>query len=431
MNLNALKAYSDRRLIALVLLGISSGLPLVLTMSTLSLWLAETKVDMATIGAFALVGLPYSFKFLWAPLFDHVHVPFLTHTFGQRRSWILVTQICLALAIYALGQIDPRTDLLAMSMLAVAVAFFSASQDVVVDAFRIEILDAKTSGFGAGVFVFGYRIGMIISSAGALYLAEYLAWNVVYAIMAACIGIGFVTTLLCSEPVKRVEALDHKSLSFPERLYNITAGPFVDFTKRHPKWLLILFFIVFYKLGDAFLGHMLPPFYLQLGFTKSEIASVTKVFGLIATILGGFAGGFVVYRLGILRGLFFAGFFQIFANLAFIVLALKGHSVPYLMGAIAVENFMMGMTGSVFVAYLSSLCSLEFTATQYALLSALASTGRTFFSSGAGVLAKVTSWPVFFLVSASIAIPALFALLWLMRSSPNSETKLNTVESPS
>jgi PAT family beta-lactamase induction signal transducer AmpG len=278
------------------------------------------------------------------------------------------------------------------------------------------------------MIVFGYRVGMIISSAGALYLAVALPWSVVYAVMSLCVSIGIVTTLICKEPRKRIRGEDSANTALGERVYQMIVGPFVDFMKK-PQWLLILFFIIFYKLGDAFLGHMLPPFYLELGFTKTEIASVTKVFGLGATLLGGFAGGMLVYRIGMFRALLVCGVLQVVSNLAFIFLAYEGHSVPFLMGAIGAENFSTGMGGAAFVAYLSSLCSLNFTASQYALLSALASTGRTFFSAGAGVLAKATSWPVFFVASAAIAIPAIVALLWLMRRTPRSETNLDAVES--
>jgi PAT family beta-lactamase induction signal transducer AmpG len=429
VNLTALKVYRDPRLIAIAFLGVSSGLPLALTMSTLSLWLAESGVNRATIGAFALVGLPYSIKFLWAPIIDHVRLPLLTKIFGQRRGWMLLTQILLAVSVYFMGQVDPRTNIGLMSMLAVAVTFFSASQDVVIDAFRIEVLDEKSYGAGAAMIVFGYRVGMIISSAGALFLAASLSWDVVYALMALCLSFGVITTLLCREPKRRMERalIKHK---LGVRVYQMIVGPFVDFIKK-PQWMLILFFIVFYKLGDAFLGNMLSPFYLDMGFSKTEIASVTKVFGLGATLLGGFAGGVLVYRFGMLRALLICGVLQVLSNLVFVGLAYEGHSVPALMAAIGAENFSSGMGGAAFVAYLSSLCSLSFTASQYALLSALASTGRTFFSAGAGILAEATSWPIFFVVSAAIAVPGIFALLWLMRSTPRDDTNLDAVESAS
>lgn len=429
MKLSALKVYADRRLLAIILLGISSGIPLALNLSTLAQWFTESHVDVATIGFFALVGLPYSLKFLWAPFIDQIRIPFLGAYFGQRRSWMLLTQFLLACSIYIMGQLDPGSQLGMLSIVGIAVAFFSASQDIVIDAFRIEILDTESYGAGAAAITFGYRVGMIISTAGALYLANVFPWSVVYAIMGMCIAIGVVTVLLCKEPTKRRDPV-FVSHSFSEKMVAMVVNPLVDFMKK-PQWALILFFIIFYKLGDAFLGHMLPPFYKDLGFTRTEIASVTKVFGLLMTLAGGFAGGVLVYRLGMMRALLICGVIQIGASLSFILLAFEGHSIPFLIGAIGAENFTLGMGGVAFVAYLSSLCSAQFTASQYALLSALGSSGRTFFSAGAGVVAKETSWPVFFLVSAAIAVPAICALIWLMRRTPQPETTLDAVGSPS
>lgn len=426
-SLSSFKLFFQWRLISVLLLGISSGLPLALTMGTLSLWLAESGINKSTIGAFALVGLPYSIKFLWAPVIDHLSIPYLGKLFGKRRSWMLLTQVCLAASLYGIGQIDPMSNIGLLSGFAFLVSFFSASQDVVIDAFRIEILDEKAYAAGAAMIVLGYRLGLLISSAGALFLASVLPWETVYAIMALCVSIGMVTVLLSKEPVVLIK---EQSGSLMQRIKHMTAGPLLDFIKK-PQWSIILAFIVFFKLGDAFLGNMLNPFYLDMGFSKIEIASVTKVFGLIATILGGFAGGVLVFRKGMLPSLLICGILQLVSNAVFALLAIAGHNIPMLTFTIAFENFASGMGGAALVAYLSSLCSLNFTASQYALLSAIASFGRTFFSAGAGVLAESTTWVIFFLLSSLIAVPGIVTLLVLMRLSIKENKGFEPVETTS
>jgi len=414
VNLSAIKVYLSPRMIAVMMLGVASGLPLALTTSTLSTWMMKSGVNKATIGALALVGLSYSFKFLWAPLVDQMRLPFLGAIFGRRRSWTLFSQVMLALSIFMMGKCDPHESVSLLSILAVCVAFWSATSDIVIDAFRIELLERSSYAAGSAVFVSGYRIGMVISGAGALFLASAFTWEVAYTVMSLCVGIGIVTVLFCPEPSSESLRLKTKR-PFLEHLDHMVVQPLADFIKTKPQWLLILAFIILYKLGDAFLGNMLHPFYVEMGFSLEEIASVTKVFGLVATLLGGFVGGALVFRMGMMRSLLVCGILQILSNLVFIVFTYSGHSVPMLMAAISAENFTTGMGSVAFVAYLSSLCSINFTASQYAILSALATTGRTFFASSAGMLAEHASWSVFFLASGIIALPGIFALLWLMR----------------
>jgi PAT family beta-lactamase induction signal transducer AmpG len=271
---------------------------------------------------------------------------------------------------------------------------------------------------------------MVISGAGALFLASALSWEFAYTVMSLCVGIGIVTILFCPEP-QSAATQDKTHRSFAEHMDRMVVQPLANFVKTQPQWLLILVFVVLYKLGDAFMGNMLHPFYYEMGFSIDEIAGVTKVFGVIPTLVGGFVGGVLVFRVGMFRALLICGILQILANLIFILLAFEGHNVALLMASIGAENFTTGMGSVAFVAYLSSLCSIEFTASQYAILSALGTTGRTFFSSSAGLLAEHSSWPIFFLVSGMIALPGIFVLLWLMRKTPDNETNLDALGSTS
>lgn len=408
-----MRIYFDKRMLSILLLGFSSGLPLALTMGTLTIWLSEDGVSKASIGAFALVGLPYTFKFVWSPLVDQMPIPFLTKILGRRRAWMLFTQAILIVSIIALGQTHPSADPALTAFLALLVAFCSASQDIVIDAYRVDILDEKTYGAGAASTVLGYRISMLVSGAGALYLATFYPWSFVYNAMAALIGIGIITTLLCKEPkFTEKEKTAAQQSSKRAWLHHAIIDPFTNFT-THKNWIIILIFIMLYKLGDAFAGNMSSPFFIETGFSKIEIANITKVFGFIAMIVGIILGNFVVTRLGIIRALFICGLFQMFSNLVFVLQAQMGHDVSILALTIGTENIAGGMGTAALVAYLSTLCNISYSATQYALLSSLTAVGRTFLSSTAGVLAENVSWTMFFIVSTIIALPGMLALLWL------------------
>ncbi len=416
--LAAARVYLDGRVIAILFLGFSSGMPLLLTFSTLSIWLAEEGISKSSIGLFALLATPYSLKFLWAPFIDKLRLPILTRWLGRRRGWAILTQLALVVGIVGLGGSDPVRDTWTMAAWAVFVAFASASQDVVIDAYRVEILEEQQYGAGSAMIVAGYRIGMLASGAGALYLAEAVSWFWVYVAMAGLMGVGILTILLNPEPAGPVVADPSSDRPYPVQwLREAVFEPFAEFLVRGG-WrpaLLILCFVVFYKFGDSLAGVMANPFYLEIGFTKSEIASISKIFGLAATLAGGFLGGLIVVRRGIMESLLWCGLLQMFSNLMFAIQAMVGHDVAMLSVTIAVENVAGGMGTASFVAYLSALCNIAYTATQYALLSSLMAVARTFLSSPAGFLADSTSWVVFFLITTFAALPGLVLLWWLMR----------------
>jgi len=405
--LEALRLYADRRMAAILAMGFSSGLPLALTGATLSIWLKQDGISLTAIGLFAQVGLAYNLKFLWAPVMDRVPLPGLTRLLGRRRSWAVTIQVLLALAILALARTDPAFDLKATAIVGVAVAFFSASQDIVIDAFRVELLTDREQGAGAAATQIGYRIGLLASGAGALYLASAFGWRVAYTVMACLVGIGVVAVLLTREP----------AAPRPTREPWFRAAvvePFADFMTRHD-WPVILLLVVLYKTGDAVAGWMSGPFYISLGFTTVEIASISKVFGLIASMAGVVLGGWLVLRIGIMRALLIGGILQALSNFAYIAQLVAGHNVAMLAVTIATENVTGGIGSAAFVAYLSRLCNSAFTATQYALLSALAALSRTFVASGGGWFADRLGWAPFFGASVLLCVPGLLLLLYLMR----------------
>jgi PAT family beta-lactamase induction signal transducer AmpG len=390
-------------------LGFASGLPLLLTLSTLSIWLAEEGVSKTTIGLFALVGAPYTFKFLWAPLIDRMRLPGLTALLGRRRGWGVLIQFLLAAAIVALGATDPSVDPWATAFCAVLVAFLSASQDVVLDALRIELLEERQQGAGAAVYVMGYRLGMLSAGAGALFLAEALPWFWVHVAMAGLMAVGVGAVLCSPEPV---EVRASVGRGFGAWLYEAVLAPFGDFMRRRG-WLAILGFVALYKFGDSLAGVMANPFYLEMGFSKAEIAGVSKIFGLWATLIGAALGGVMVARLGILRSLLVCGLLQMFSNLLFAAQALAGHNLAMLTLVIAIENVAGGMGTAAFVGYLSALCNVAYTATQYALFSAFMSFARTVLSSPGGALAEQVGWVWFFGLTTLAAVPGLLLLAWL------------------
>ncbi|MDP6787304.1 MAG: AmpG family muropeptide MFS transporter [Rhodospirillales bacterium] len=413
------KVYFDRRVLAVLFLGFSSGLPLLLVFSTLSLWLKDEGISKTVIGIFALVRTPYTFKFLWAPLIDRLPFPFLAARLGRRRAWVVATQLALMAAILALATTTPSLTPGLTAVLAVVVAFCSASQDIVIDAYRIEILSEEQQGAGAAMVVNGYRVGMLMAGAGAISLADVLSWHAVYSIMAAMVVVGLVTILLSPEPQEPAGGMPDGDQAGGRWgwLQGAVVAPFSDFMRRDG-WVFILLFIMLYKLGDAYLGVMANPFYVEMGFSKNEIAAVSKVFGLGATITGGLIGGVIVYRYGIRASLLIAGVLMAASNLVFAAQAMVGHSVPMLMVTIAAENLTGGMGTTAFVAYLSSLCHMAYTATQYALLSSFMAFARDVLSASSGWLADHVSWVTFFVVTTFAALPGLILLVWMMRRFP-------------
>jgi PAT family beta-lactamase induction signal transducer AmpG len=403
--LEMLKVYGRPRLLAILGMGFASGLPLALTGSTLALWLADAHVSLQEIGLFALVAVSYNFKFLWAPLIDRLALPGLTALLGRRRSWALLFQIGVAASLVGLSLTDPVATPVWTALMAVLVAFFSASQDIVIDAYRVELLHEAEQGAGAAATQFGYRLGMIASGAGALYAAEAWGWQAAYMVMAGLMLIGMATVLATAEPV--VERPSRGGFAAT------VLAPFRDFA-RHPGWVGILVFVLVYKMADAVAGHYAGPLYLSLGFSKIEIASISKVFGVIATIVGVALGGTLVYRYGTFKTLLIGALLQMASNAMYVVQAVSGHDLAVLTVTIAVENIAGGIGSAAFVAYLSALCSRAYTATQYALLSALAAFARNFFVSAGGAVAEWLGWFWFFVFSIGLPLPGLVLLAWLM-----------------
>ena len=416
--LRALQIYADRRMAVMVGLGFSSGLPLMLVGGTLSLWLDAAEVSYALIGVFSLVKTPYSFKWLWAPLIDRLRLPVLGRM-GRRRSWALLTQIVLLVSLALMALINPAENPLLLAIVAVVVVLASASQDVVLDAFRIESFDDEEQGAAAAIFVLGYRLGMLFSGAVALWLASFLSWQEVYLIMAGGALVGIFTILLAKEPCKDAEFHEIKVIGsrrerFIAFMQKAVIAPFADFMKRSD-WKLILLFVFLYKMSDAYMGPMANVFYKAMGFSMIEIASVSKFFGMGATILGGIIGGIVVSRCGLFRSLWICGILQGVTTLVFVAQAYAGHNIWMLVGCITLDNISGGMSVAAFVAYLSSLCSVAYTATQYALLSSLMSLARDAVAATSGKMVELVGWPMFFFITSLMVIPGLFVLYLLQK----------------
>lgn len=416
--LETISIYWERRLIIIFLMGFASGLPFLLTGGTLSILLTEAGVSLTAIGLFALVGTPYNLKFLWAPFIDRVPLPVLSKLLGRRRSWMIMIQFGLMVSIVALGFSDPKSSPALTAFFALAVAFFSASQDIVIDAYRIEILDEDQQGAGAAMTQAGYRFGLLAAGAGALYLASSLDWAIVYGIMAALVLVGFFAAL--KAPLPPAVQTDVTPSRAKDWLRSAVVDPFVEFFQRNNTGvaLLILAFILLYKFGDAFAGVMANPFYIKIGFTKVQIANVSKIFGVAATLFGVFAGGIMVKRYGILKSLLFCGLLQMFSNLMYAAQAAIGPDVRFLFLTIGAENISGGMGSAAFVAYLSMLCNKAYTATQYALFTSFMAFGRTWLSAMSGWLADQTDWVTFFVISTFVAIPGLLLLWGMMKRLP-------------
>jgi PAT family beta-lactamase induction signal transducer AmpG len=390
-----------------LLMGFSSGLPFLLSGGTLKIWLTEAHLSFTDIGLFSLVGLSYSLKFFWAPLLDRMPVPLLGPWLGRRRSWLVLLQVGLIIALIGLGATDPSVDLRRTALWAIAVAFFSASQDVVIDAYRIELLKAAEQGAGAAATQIGYRFGLIAAGAGALYLASGFGWQASFTVMAVLVPIGGIAALLGPQPPEAVPAPGFW-------LQTAVVDPFADFIRRHPAWPALLLFIPLYRFGDAVAGEMAPSFYIWLGFTKAEYASVSKLFGIIAALTGVSLGGVMVYRLGVMKALLLGGVLQILANLTYVVQLWAGHDLPVLFVTIGIEQLTAGLCGAAFVAFLSGLCSPAYTATQYALLSALFGFAYRSLGSAGGIVVDKLGWAPFFVLSAVLVLPSIALLLWLM-----------------
>ena len=403
---NAFKIYKDHRMIAMLTFGFSSGLPLALVVSTLTLWLKDAGIALVTIGALSLIKTPFSFKWAWAPFVDRVRLPLLYHL-GQRRSWALFSQILLFLGILGMSSADIQNGLTLLIAFAVIVVFASGTQDIVLDAYRIDIFKDDEQAAGAAVFTLGYRLGMIFSGAGALFLSEVTSWNHVYQVMAFGTLIGMITVFCVKEPNNKIKTT-YKN--FSDFFKTAVINPLKDFLTK-PYCVTILAFIFFYRMSDAYMGQMAYVFFDDLGFSKSQIATASKIYGMIATIAGGFIGGIVMNKIGMFKGLFFCGILQSITNFIYVLQAQIGHHFAMLCTTIAFDNIAAGMATIAFVAYLSSLCNKKYTATQYALLSSLVTLSRDVFASTSGWLAETVCWETFFILTIFMGIPGLL-LLW-------------------
>ncbi len=398
-------------LVALVM-GFSGGLPLLLTWGVLQVWMTEKGVDLTWIGMISLVQIPYTWKVLWAPFLDRFILPFL----GRRRGWLLIAQIALMASIVGLGYSDPVKNAGLMIVAALLVAFFSATQDIVIDAYRREDLPDEELGLGSSMYVYGYRLGMLLASGGGLILADYISFSQVYFIMSFCMLPGIITTLLTPEP----ELVAGK----PQTMKEAVVEPLVDYFSRNGA-LWILVFILLYKIGDTMASGITMPFYLEIGFSKTEIGTVVKLFGTAATLTGAFLGGLTLLKLGINRGLWIFGILQALSTAGFAILARIGYNIAMLSGVIAFENLSSGMGTAAFVAFMASITNKKFTATQYALLTGIMGLSRLLASSVSGFMAKNIGWEGFFIGCTLIAIPGMLLLLkfapWNSRSAGEAE----------
>ena len=430
----AFSIYAQPRVLGMIFLGFSAGLPFLLVFSTLSAWLRDEGVARSVIGFFSWVGLTYSIKVFWAPVVDRLPLPVLTRALGKRRSWMLFAQIGIACGLVGMGFSDSHTQLQQIALFAVWVAFCSATQDIVIDAYRIEAVAPEFQGAMAATYVLGYRVALLVAGAGAFYIADYTNWQIAYFAMAAVMMVGMVATLIIKEPEHKVNELSKRVESEVESVLGITektsfisrllvwfsdavASPFVEFFERNGKTgLLILALIAVYKMSDITMGVMANPFYLDLGFSKTEIADVSKIFGFFMTIAGASVGGLMVVRYGIMRPLLFGAIMVALTNLLFALLAISEPSLVLLAGVISADNLSGGIATSVFIAYLSSLTNSAYTATQYALFSSLMTLPAKLLGGFSGVVVDGFGYHSFFVYASAVGLPAIVLVIILIRN---------------
>lgn len=429
-----MSVYSRPRVIAMTFLGFSAGLPFLMVFSTLTAWLTDAEITRSAIGFFAWVGLIYSVKVFWAPVVDRIELPGLMVLLGQRRSWIIIGQVGIATGLLLMSMLDPSQSLIVVALSALLVAFSSATQDIAIDAYRIEAEEDQYQGAMSASYIFGYRVALLAAGAGALYLADYYDWRTSYLVMAGLMSVGVITVLLINEPDHSTRqqsiASERRVVDYLLRnqhkvlwLRNLQAWfigavicPFVEFFERNGRFaLIILLFISCFRLSDIAMGIMANPFYLDLGFSKSEIASVAKLFGFVMTIVGSALCGLIVIRYGILRPLLVGAIAVAATNLVFVVLALTGPKIEWLALVISADNLSGGFAATAFVAYLSSLTNRTYTATQYALFSSLMTLPGKFISGFSGVIVDGYGYINFFLFAAVIGIPAILLVVILQR----------------
>jgi PAT family beta-lactamase induction signal transducer AmpG len=412
--------YRDPKVLAMLFLGFSSGLPFALVAGTLAAWLSDSDVSMSEVGMFAWVGILYAFKFVWAPLVDQLPIPILTRALGRRRSWMLFAQVGVAAALVGMANSDPESQLIALAWFAVAAAFFSATQDIAVDAWRIEVVETDMQAAMAASYQLGYRVAMLMSAAFALTIADSWGWLVVYPIMALLMGVGMITVMIVREPRASLKqsVLEHPSLfSDPGGWFaEAVIEPFAEFFRRYGKEaLLVLAFIGVYRISDTVLGLMANPFYLDIGFTKSEVGLYAKAIGFFPIIGGAALGGVAVVRHGLGGPLIFGAVILAVTNLSFALLAMGGPSIPLLVLTIFADNLAQGFTGTVFIAYLSSLTNISHTATQYALFTSLMVLPGKVLGGFSGFIVESVGWVTFFIYASFMGIPAIVLAVWINR----------------
>lgn len=418
----------------MLFLGFVAGLPFPLVFGTLGFWLRSVDIERATIGFFAWIGITYSIKIFWAPVVDRLQLPLLSRL-GQRRSWMLLAQVGIIAGLVGMSFTNPATNIVMMAIFAFVVAFSSATQDIAIDAYRIEAVEDEWQGAMAAMYQAGWRIGAaLVAGAAALYIAKYSSWTVAYLAMAAAILVGVVAAFIIKEPEHSIDratlsdeqrVVDYleRSAHVPQTLRNITAWfigavvcPFTDFIRRNAKQaVVILLFVSIYRISDIVLSNMTSVFYIDLGFELDEIANITKLFGLAMTLVGAFVGGLLVVRFGIMRILLIGAILVVATNLMFAQLAIDGKSLTGLAIVISADNFSGGIATTAFIAYLSSLTNRAYTATQYALFSSLMTLAPKLISGFSGVIVDSFGYVSFFIYASAMGIPAILLVLYLMR----------------
>ncbi|MDG0995532.1 MAG: MFS transporter [Gammaproteobacteria bacterium] len=413
----SLQVYCQKRILAMLALGFSAGLPLLLVFGTLSFWLRKEGIDRATIGFISWVALFYGLKFLWAPLVDHLRLPLLSRLLGQRRSWLLLAQLGVLLSLFAMGSVNPQDNLQHLVLLALVVAFSSATQDIALDAWRIESAPIEQQAAMAASYQLGYRLGMILAGGGAFTLAHFYGWSIAYQVMAGFMLIGVVTSLLVSEPTRAVISANTSASRLQRSsqwLLTAVVKPFADFFYRNGYFgLVLLLFIGCFRLSDITMGVMAGPFYVDMGYTELQVGLVSKTFGVGMTIFGALLGGLLVTRFKILPMLVISSILVVITNLIFAILATKAPTTLLLASVITADNISGGIAGTVFIAYLSGLTNRLYTATQYALLSSVMLLPAKFMGGFAGEVVDALGYLMFFIYSAGLGLPAILLALWL------------------
>ena len=422
--LSLAESYFKKETLAVFLFGITSGFPLTLVLSITSTWLADNDVSKSDIGLFASATLPYAWKFLWSPAIDQLPLGPITSIFGRRRGWLIFLSAIMAGLILVLAQFDPKTDLYSIALTIAAIAFVSASLDIVLDAYRIEILPETLMGHGATMVTFGYRAGNLIAGYGVFRLADAVSWGFALPFLTLLLIPGLIAAFWVGSP--QAETMREKPISLSAQLESAIVAPFREFVKRD-NWLLILAFIFIFKLGDAVTAVMTQPLIVEMGYTLTEQANANKLVGAIALWAGIALGSALYFKIGTYRALFLTGILMMITNLAFAALASFPPNLWLLGSVIGAENFATGLGTTVLVAYLSGLCNISFTATQYALLNSLANQGRAIFASSSGFIAESVGWVPFFFITTAMALPGLVLLFILMRKGVRTRADHNAV----